>query len=603
MTPGPSPGRRLPAAVPELGAAVPALAVSGTASAESFLIEGEAASAQGVLKGGIDRIRIRDRCVVRDLTVEGSLGVNFVLMPGALRRERTGPLGTVMENVVVAPTLPLVAVQWSRSPVARNDALRFTITPGGDQVRYDVQDGVLSVHGQDPNHAVAVAFHGCTGTWTVEDDGGGNLLVSHEMGGEGPLTLLIAAGSESVLRSALAAAAHLPVHERRAASTPFDGMRVETGVAELDEGVAWASSRVWASLRRSAAATNDLEGAWNGHQVFWSGLGALAVADVETAALAVSLLNDTASAGEAGQPAWPVDAMATLLAARLALTSGDASAARRRVRSILDGAWPPSGLASDGVGLWALALETLADALRYAEADDRIADLRRLAVELPSRIEHGGRLPMVADQRPDAGDFLASALAGGPGSAPNTGLSRLDDTLRTWAGFGEDADGAWGRWRAMLSEGLVSGPSGPASWDEVEDLTAPGAPVTGAMLAAFTHGVLGYLPDAPSGRLRLAPRFPSHVRSLAIEGLRVGSTSIALRYERSKSRHRFVLEPTSARVPPMLVFEPSIPGTRLAEARISGASADLTATPEGERLRVRVQLPLEGPCTIDLRTE
>ena len=155
----------------------------------------------------------------------------------------------------------------------------------------------------------------------------------------------------------------------------------------------------------------------------------------------------------------------------------------------------------------------------------------------------------------------------------------------------------------MLSEGLVSGPSGPASWDGVEDLTAPGAPVTGAMLAAFTHGVLGYLPDAPSGRLRLAPRFPSHVRSLAIEGLRLGSTSIALRYERSKSRHRFVLEPTSARVPPMLVFEPSIPGTRLAEARISGASADLAATPEGERLRVRVQLPLEGVCTIDLRTE
>ena len=123
------------------------------------------------------------------------------------------------------------------------------------------------------------------------------------------------------------------------------------------------------------------------------------------------------------------------------------------------------------------------------------------------------------------------------------------------------------------------------------------------MLAAFSHSVLGYMPDAPSGRLRLAPRFPSHVHSLAIEGLRLASASIALRYERSKTLHRFELEPTSARVPPMLVLEPSVPGKRLVEAHIGGVSADLEATSEGERVRVRVQLPLEGPCTIDLRTE
>jgi hypothetical protein len=53
----------------------------------------------------------------------------------------------------------------------------------------------------------------------------------------------------------------------------------------------------------------------------------------------------------------------------------------------------------------------------------------------------------------------------------------------------------------------------------------------------------------------------------------------------------------------MLVLEPSVPGKRLVEAHIGGVSADLEATSEGERVRVRVQLPLEGPCTIDLRTE
>ena len=355
----------LPAAMPELGAAVPALAVSGIASTEPFLIEGEAASVQGVLKGGIDRIRIHDRVVVRDLTLAGSLGVNFVLMPGALRRERTGPLGTIMENVVVAPTLPFVAVQWSGSPVASDDALRLRLTPADSQVQYDMRDGVLRAHGQDSGQSVALALHGGKGEWTVLDAGDGSLLVSHEMGGAGPLTLLIAAGSEAALRSAFAAAAHLAAHERRAAAASVDGVRVVTGVAELDEGVAWASSRVGASLRRSAVEGTGHDGVGSSHRVFWSGLGALAVADVETAGLAVSLLDDMLGAGEACQPEWPLGAMATLLAARLALTSGDASAARQRARFVLSGPSSPSGLSSDGVGLWALALETLADALRY----------------------------------------------------------------------------------------------------------------------------------------------------------------------------------------------------------------------------------------------
>jgi hypothetical protein len=76
-----------------------------------------------------------------------------------------------------------------------------------------------------------------------------------------------------------------------------------------------------------------------------------------------------------------------------------------------------------------------------------------------------------------------------------------------------------------------------------------------------------------------------------------------MRYARSGTRHRFMLEPMSARVPPMLVFEPSIPGALLAEAQIGGAPADLEAVVEADRVRVRVQLPLDGPSTIDLWTE
>ena len=601
MSPGPT-LVRLPAAIPELGAAVPALAVSGIASAAPFLIEGEAASAQGVLNGGIDRIRIHDRVVVRDLKVEGSLGVNFVLMPGALRRERSSPVGTVMEHLVVMPTLPLVVVQWSSSPVGDDGTLQLTITPGGTEVRYDVRDGVLRAVGRDPDRSVAVALCGGTGKWTLADDGDGRVLASHTMGGGGPLTLLVTEGSEATLRSALAAAAHLPAHERRAASPDTNGMRVLTGVPELDDSVAWASSRVRASLHRGALTRLGPGAFRSGHQTFWSGLGALAVGDVESARRAVALL-DGFGEGAPSQATWPVEAMAALLAARLALASGDASAARRHAQMILDRSGTPSELSPEEGSLWTLALEVLADSLRFAEADDRIEALRTLAARLGSSGAGGRQLPMVSDQPHRSGGVLLSVLAGRWGRPPATGIGRLDDALRTWSCFGEDADGAWSRLRETLRSGLVSGPSGPASWDEDDEVLAHGAPVAGALLAAFSHGVLGYMPDAPSGRLHLAPRFPSHVRSFVVEGLRVGPASITLRYERSKTRHRFMLEPISARVPPMLVFEPSIPGTRLAEAQIGGTPADLEAIVEGARVRVRVQVPLEGPRTIDLRVE
>ena len=606
MSPGPI---LVPAPIPELGAAIPALAVSGTASADRFLIEGEAASAQGVLNGGIDRIRIHDRVVVRDLKVEGSLGINFVEMPGALRRERSGPLGTIMEHLVVTPTLPLVAVQWSSSPVGNDGALRLTITPGGPEVRYDVRDGVLRAIGRDPDRSVAIALYGGTGTWALADDGDGGVLASHEMGGDGPLTLLVTEGSEATLRSAFAAAAHLPAHERRAASAETDGMRVLTGVPELDDSVAWASSRVRASLHRGSltspgrdALRSGREASPSSHDAFWSGLGALAVGDTDSARRAVSLLEGLGE-GDASQPAWPVEAMAALLAARLSLASGDASAARRQAQIIFEGNVSARDLSPEEGDLWTLALELLADALRYAETDDRIEELRALAARLSPRGPGGRRLPMVSDQRRGPGGALLSVLAGRWGHVPGTGIGRLDDALRTWSGFGEDADAAWSRLRKTLSDGLASGPSGPASWDESEDVLAPGAPITGALLAAFSHGVLGYMPDAPSGRLHLAPRLPSHVRSFTVEGLRLGPASITLRYERSGARHRFMLEPMSARVPPMLVLEPSIPGVHLAEAQIGGAPADLEAVVEGDRVRVRVQLPLDGPCTIDLRTE
>ena len=604
----------VPSAIPELGAAVPGLAVAGLTGSRPFLIEGKLASATGMLKGGFERITIRDRAVVHDLSVGGSLAVNFVLMPGALRRERIGPRGTVLENAIIAPTLPLVAVQWSASPMADDDALRLTVPGRGTPIRPSVHGGVLHVTGQDEDESVVIALVGGAGAWSVVDDGSGGLRVSHRVAGEGRPTLLVTAGTEAVVRSTLAAAAHLLVHERRAVGSTVDGARVVTGVTELDDGIAWGSGRVRASLSQGAARHHG-EASAEGHTVaashnaFWSGLGAIAGGDFEGARRAAALLERCPDPGGASQHAWPVAAMATLLAARLALASGDTSLAQRRARSILDGDRVAPGLSASTRGLWTLAFEALADASRYTESVAHVADLRGLAAAPAPEAAGGRRLPMVGDAEPqpesDAGAFLRSVLVGARDRvrAPTTGSPTLDDALRGWSEFNSDVDGAWVRWRQRLSDGLASGPVGPATWDRLDEGVAGGAPLTGVLIAAFFHGVLGYAPDAPSGRLRLAPRLPAHMSALDVQGLRLSSTELALRYERSGTHHRFVIEPTSGRVPPMLIFEPSVLGSRLAEAYIESAPADLEATCEGDRVRIRVQLPLDAQRTIEFRTE
>jgi hypothetical protein len=374
------------------------------------------------------------------------------------------------------------------------------------------------------------------------------------------VTLLLAAGTADAAARAMEAAPHLAAHEARAAADA-DPASVETlttasGIADIDHGVVWAAARVRGSLLRGSPGTADTR--------FWSGLGALAVGDAAAAAHALAAL--------------PHDALSTLLAARMTLLTGDPAPALDAQR-LLDLPRPEPGAAiPDGAnrGLWRLALETLADALRFAAADGDVQALRR-AAGLQERSRKVLPLPM----------------AGRP--IPPTPA----DGLRALFTEATDPDGAWTSWRATLARGMAGGATGRGAWDPLSPPPGP-APEAGRLLCALAHGFLGLAPDAPSARIRIAPAFPSHVTAFAAAGIRVGDAAFSFRYERVGRRHRFTLEPARGRTPITAVLEPSLPAAGIASARVDEAPAELDWAVSGRRTRTRVQIVLDAPRTLEI---
>jgi hypothetical protein len=114
--------------------------------------------------------------------------------------------------------------------------------------------------------------------------------------------------------------------------------------------------------------------------------------------------------------------------------------------------------------------------------------------------------------------------------------------------------------------------------------------------------MLGVAPDAPVGRIRIAPRFPGHLRSFTVAGIALGETRLRLAYERRGDRHRFTVAPEHAAVPPLLVLEPTVRG-RIRSIRIDGEPAELDAREIGLLSTVPVQLPVDGERTLDVTAE
>jgi hypothetical protein len=162
-------------------------------------------------------------------------------------------------------------------------------------------------------------------------------------------------------------------------------------------------------------------------------------------------------------------------------------------------------------------------------------------------------------------------------------------------------EAGYAAWRTALARGLEAGPAGRGTWDPADTEPAVGAPATAILLGTLAHGLLGLSPDAPSGRIGIAPAFPAHFTSFAASGIRVGDVRISLRYDRVGNLHRFELNPVAGAVPAMAIFEPSIPGRRLDGVRVDGSAADLDMLLEEERTRLRVQLPLDSTRVVEVK--
>jgi hypothetical protein len=572
--------------VPLVSAPLDGPALAGPAGAGRFLVEGASVAVTGVRRGAIESVWIAGREVVRDVRVEPGAVANVVAYPGLLRRERVGPSGTTTETVVAAPTVPLAAVQLA-SAAGLTVRFAFAAHAGaapprveGGTVRADLGDGAEVVVAVSPSDSALRVVEGTR-------DG---VEAEVRSATSGPLTLLIAAGPPDRVGKALSSGAHLEVHARAAAQARLDdGLTLVTGVSELDDGIHWARMRLTGAVERAGRGTTS--------DIFLAGLAAASVGDLEVARRAVQHTIARANGGSAG---WDE---AALLASHLAMVFGEAGPAARVARTRIE---PTPD--TDGVpGLDPAAAAALADALRHSAPAAMIEALRalggaRTSASTAATGDTGRRLPM-AGRRDDRFQRLAALLAGMLRASPGSGGAQPGTEAAALEAAGllrAEPDAGWARWRGRLSAGMESGPEGPGSWDHAH--AATGEPVAGrtsGLLLALVHGLLGFAPDAPVGRVRVAPVLPSHLKALRVRGLPVGTSRISLVYARADGVHRFTLVPERGGVPPLVVFEPAVPG-EVADVLVDGIRADLAPRRSEGRTVVPVQLPLDGPRTVEI---
>jgi hypothetical protein len=437
----------------------------------------------------------------------------------------------------------------------------------------------------------------------------------------GALTLLVAAVDGSGRLPSLRALAALEAHRRRAADEIGDGpgVRLDSGVREIDEGFAWAR----AVLRAQA-----------GSAAFPRGLAAERTAGPAAGGMAERAAGPAAFPRGLTVPEARPSALAALLAppalpvwtALGALAAGELEAARTalddlgghplRVAALADWvAWT-----GDAGPLWA-ARQELEDALAAGEADPLSAPwlpLLRARLADAGEASGGGRwAPPPAASR--AGSPGANH-PGPPGAAfPGSGGGLRLPTLRRVApdafaaallGGAEDTSGSlpeasddpWDPGALLIARARYAraDPDGgfallrPALGAPVRD-GPPVAPPHPALVAwTLIAGLLGARPDAPFGRLRLAPALPASWTRFRVEGLRVGDAGLDLEYRREGDRHTWLLRPTAGAVPLTIVLEPRLSLTAVRAVLVDGRPAEVDVVPVGARTAVRLQLPLDA---------
>ncbi len=597
-----------------------ALSLAGRAGARTFLAGGAAVVLAGPERGPIESVVIRGRPCAAEIAADVGPAVNVVAAPSMVRREHVDARGSVVETLLAAPSLPLAAVQWAVPPGALALGRReigLTLLPGAERVRYRTEAGTVTASDEDrPDEIVVAALRPPPREWRVLESGDRGLVLRAATDADGPVTLLLAAGPEGRARAALAAGAHVTAQERLAQTGEDElGLAVLSGVPEIDDAIAWARKRVWASLAHPESGPAEPQ------RLFWTALGAMASGDGDSALAALALLEGRDT--DATQPSpsrsgpgglvLPPGPLLPFVAACLALTLDETAAARRQGRALDAVRLRELHACSDEPtwALWSLTLELLADALRHGAPPAEIQRLRDAAALPALNSTRRVRLPVVGtstwSERAGVAGLLRLLLRRGaeeslrPSFTPQE--SGASDLLDAWyrVAAGEPEPG-WALWRAAVSAGL-QGALGPrGTWDGPDGPRCRGAPGAAAVVGGMVHGILGLTPDAPAGRLELSPAFPSHLRRFEASNLPAGKCRFTLSYERSRSAVRYAVEPTRGRVPPSLVLAPTVPCESVGTLRVDGARADLDVHHTAAGVRVLVQVPLDGPRSLEIET-
>ncbi|NNM33320.1 MAG: hypothetical protein HKO53_09650 [Gemmatimonadetes bacterium] len=566
----------------------------------------------GTERGGIDSVRVGERTVLSALRTDGGIGANIVVCPCSCRRELVGRAGTILESLLVASGLPLVTVQWRRPPGAPrlwSLEVACTLLPDADRVAHMVgAAGVQALDEAHPEQVLDLVVNPRPAQLDVSEGDEGGLSVGMRFASTVPVTLLISVGKLGGRPTVATAATHLPAHERRCATASGrEGpgtLLTDTGVKEIDDGTAWATLRLEGALRRLELTPPGAPSPASGSDLFWSGLGAMAIGDGAGCRRVLPLLLSD------GRTRWPDGgdaperALHALLAGGTALMTGEPGAALDVSEALVGGTLTTirqSATHADWA-LWKMALTWLSDALLHAAPEALIEELKQEA-QLGPGSAGSVALPMAGGAKtrtPGPADLL-HLLIGTDTDARSVGeVEAGPPALEAWALLRRgDAEEGYTGWRRALSEGLAGGPSGRGSWDPAGEATR-GAPQTGQLLACLGFGLLGLSPDAPSGRIRIAPSLPAHLSAFTARKIRLGHSLIDMEYRRERDRHRYELSPTEGRVPPTVIFAPSIAGDVPRQVFVDGQEVELDRIRVGARWRLHVQLPLDGVRTIEV---
>ncbi len=578
--------------IPPLDPALPGLCIAQRALPEPFLLEGARVRLAGRQTRCGGEALLCDEEGRASFTVSlqaPNLGraANLVLYPGVARRDFVSSKGATSEALVASRTLPMLIWQLTGS------------STGASRIRLELSTSTTLADVDHCEDTVTIRTQGKLAQVRIEPApaeieikvAGGAVDLCITLADAETHSMALAFGDPGEVEVVMRATSHMEGHALRAAEGPYGALRLNTGITDVDEGVAWALARTFGLVSEHSSAALNL------------GLAAVAFGHPNVPTRALSHLKNINFVA------------AGLLAARLGLTTGDTKVAATLAAHLLD------GVGTTESDLLPLAAGNLADALHYGATAEVLDSLRKMSLVSPDPIPttrsspRGTRLPMATTavslldsptRETSYSSWLRSLLTGNPSHPPSSFDVRLSRARRSAELFRVDPDRAWRDWRILLEEGLNHGPAGPATWDDIpsnpdSQIQDYGESLTAELLLALAHGLLGLAPDAPFGRLRIAPRIPSHLVSFEVKGVQIGDGEVSVAYQREREEINFTLKPDRVGIPPLIIFEPLISGT-VQKVLVDGKNAELNLKSVNRHTVVPIQLPLDCARTMTIVT-